>query len=246
MRVVFLSIVVSFLFVNNVQSQRIELGKEVLEYLADDKLEGRAPGTEGDKLARKFISKKFYDMWGGRFSFGYEQPFSLEVGRSVNANTALTVGEHVATLNADFSPVVMSAEGKVEANLYYAGSGFSEGIEAAENNWVLVYLDESGNKMSVFRQIIDMSITARDAGVAGLLFASKENLSSGGEFLPFTYNRAIISLDIPIVQISREFLHKIVSGKRLSLRKLRKRSSGKINEKLGDISVSSTIQLDRD
>ncbi|MFO7862806.1 MAG: M20/M25/M40 family metallo-hydrolase, partial [Salinivirgaceae bacterium] len=49
-----------------------------------------------------------------------------------------------------------------------------------------------------------------------------------------------------IVQISREFLHKIVSSKGLSLRKLRKRSSEKINEKLGGISVSNTIQFDRD
>ncbi|MDA3866167.1 MAG: M28 family peptidase [Salinivirgaceae bacterium] len=246
MRVLFLSILVSIFFGSYVQAQRIELGKEVLEYLADDKLEGRSPGTEGDKLARKFMAKKFYDMWGGRFSFGYEQPFSLEIARSINSNTALTVGDHVATLNTDFLPVVMSAEVKVEANLYYAGNGLSDETEAAKNKWVLVYLTESGNKMSVFREIIDMSISARDAGAAGVLFASKNDLSSVSEFLSFAYNRSIISLDIPIIQISREFLLEVVSGKRLSLRKLRKNSLEIINKKLGDVPVSGTIQFDRD
>ena len=36
--------------------------KNDVMYLSDDKLEGRKTGTDGEKLAAKFISERFYEL----------------------------------------------------------------------------------------------------------------------------------------------------------------------------------------
>src|SRR6056297_910051 len=104
----------------NIFAQNIETGKEVLEYLAADEQKGRFPGTPEDKAIQKFLDKKFYKGWMGKFSFGYIQPFTIQTVISVNKSTSLQMGDEVAAPD-DFQPFVFSAETSEVGQIVYAG-----------------------------------------------------------------------------------------------------------------------------
>ncbi|TVR14033.1 MAG: M28 family peptidase [Balneolaceae bacterium] len=48
-----------------------------IEFLASDELEGRFPGTEGNRIAREFIAERFHTLGLSMFGDTFEQPFSF-------------------------------------------------------------------------------------------------------------------------------------------------------------------------
>ena len=242
MRYFIITLLVFCAFVN-VQAQNIATGKKVLEYLASDKLEGRAPGTKGGELARDYIDQWFYDNWFGKFSFGYQQKFDVHTDIKIDKATALSVNGIPATINEDYQPLVFSGETNGDNKLVYAGTHLNNDKKDFKGKWVLIYLND--DETASFRTIMNEIMTARDDKAAGVLFASKEDLTSDGEFLPFRFSRTAVSLDIPVIQISRNYLQEILLAKKLSLRKLRKLSVEKVNHNLGDISIHATVKFER-
>lgn len=226
----------------NVQAQNIATGKKVLEYLASDKLEGRAPGTNGGKLARKYIDQWFYDNWFGKFSFGYQQKFDVHTDIKIDNATALKINGISATINEDFLPLVFSAEANGDNKLVYGGTQLNDDTKDFDGKFVLIYLSE--DETPSFRIIMNEIMNARDHKAAGVVLASKEDLTDDNEFFPFRFSRSAVSLDIPVIQISRNYLQRILLIKDLSLRKLRKYSREKVNSKLGDVSIETTVKFE--
>jgi aminopeptidase YwaD len=226
----------------DLQSQNIETGKKVLEYLASDKLEGRAPGTKGDKLARDFIDQWFFDNRLGKFSFGFQQEFDIHTDVKIDKATSLSINGIEAVIEEDFLPYVFSAEVDVEMPIVYGGTHLNSESPNFDGKWVLVYL--SDDEKPSFRTIMNEVMTAREHKAAGIVLASQKDLTSDNEFLPFKFSQTAVTLDIPVVQISREYLQRILLVKDLSLRKLRKFDSEKINRKLAGISIDATIKLE--
>lgn len=88
--------------------------KTTVFYLADDKLEGRRTGSEGEKMAAGFIIEKF--KAAGLKPRGdngtYLQIFPVHEGRTIFEDTYLRLGDdHIDS--AGFFPLTFSAEGKV-------------------------------------------------------------------------------------------------------------------------------------
>lgn len=48
-----------------------------IEFLASDELEGRFPGTEGNRIAREFIADRFQTHGLSMFGYTFEQPFNF-------------------------------------------------------------------------------------------------------------------------------------------------------------------------
>ena len=87
-----------------------------IRYLADDKLEGRRAGTAGEKLAREYISNEFKNIGLiPRGTDGYYQPFDINDGRQVNANTYFIINGNDLKKENDFFPLVFSSNSSIEA-----------------------------------------------------------------------------------------------------------------------------------
>jgi aminopeptidase YwaD len=85
-------------------------------YLADDKLEGRRAGSQGEKLAREYIAKNFKQT--GLIPKGtdnYFQPFEINDGKQYTNGSYFIVNNNTLSTD-DFFPFPFSAEKKVEAS----------------------------------------------------------------------------------------------------------------------------------
>src|SRR5687768_11703936 len=91
-----------FLFISACTSQRqttqqqgtqvIANLKSHIEYLADDRLEGRRAGTEGERIAREYIAGQFKAAgFEPRGTNDYLQAFDINDGKEVRENTWLSI-----------------------------------------------------------------------------------------------------------------------------------------------------------
>lgn len=91
------------------------LGNHVV-YLADDKLEGRRAGSEGEKLAAAYIIKHFTDAGvKPKGNEGYLQSFPIYEGKQIGAATSLSIDNVELQQGVDYFPFPFSPDSKVEA-----------------------------------------------------------------------------------------------------------------------------------
>lgn len=88
-----------------------------VEFLADDKLQGRRAGTSGEQLAMEYISSQFEKAGlepkgtGG----GWFQRFEIYDGKQVNAASHLIINGHDLELHKEYFPLAFSPDGHAEA-----------------------------------------------------------------------------------------------------------------------------------
>ncbi|MBX9734033.1 MAG: M28 family peptidase [Chitinophagaceae bacterium] len=86
-----------------------------VQFLADDKLEGRRTGTKGEQLAMEYIISQYKQLGllpaGAN---GYVQEFEINEGKQVAANSYLTVDGKQLVLNEDYIPLAFSKEGNIK------------------------------------------------------------------------------------------------------------------------------------
>ncbi len=89
-----------------------------INYLADDKLEGRRTGTPGEKLAYEYISIQFAQAGltakGGNGT--YLQQFNIAEGKQIDPATRLSFNGETLVLEKDFFPLAYSANAKTETS----------------------------------------------------------------------------------------------------------------------------------
>jgi len=90
--------------------------KTSVNYLADDKLEGRRTGTAGEKLAYEFISAAFKKTGlapkGDNNSF--IQAFEVNEGKELKEDNSLNIPGAKMILNEDYFPMPFSAIGTAD------------------------------------------------------------------------------------------------------------------------------------
>lgn len=87
-----------------------------ISYLADDKLEGRRAGTNGEKLAREYISNQFQQAGlqpKGDNNTWY-QAFEINEGKQVNNTTFFFINNHELKLHEEFFPLAGSPNSSLE------------------------------------------------------------------------------------------------------------------------------------
>ena len=83
-----------------------------VSFLADDKLEGRRTGTEGEKLAYEYISNEF-EMAGLKAKGDkgtYIQAFEVNEGKQIDPSTHLTINGTSLLIDKDYYPFAFSAK----------------------------------------------------------------------------------------------------------------------------------------
>jgi len=74
-----------------------------IQYLADDKLEGRRTGTNGEKLAMEYISGQFKTIaLIPKGTDGYYQPFDVIDGKQMNPSTYFIINDNKLEAGKDF------------------------------------------------------------------------------------------------------------------------------------------------
>ena len=87
-----------------------------VHYLADDKLQGRRAGTEGEELAMTYISDQFKQIGlRPKGTEGYYQAFDINEGKQINAGTHFIINDHELKLNEEYFPFVFSPNASIEA-----------------------------------------------------------------------------------------------------------------------------------
>lgn len=136
MRLILLTVFVLFYWSSNAQYLPALAQKKLekhVKYLASDKLEGRSPGTNGEKLAADYISAQFkkIGLEPAGTNNGWFQEFEFVEDAFASDKTSLKIHNTVFKLNEDFWPLSASANGSVTAECIY----LKFGITSPENNY---------------------------------------------------------------------------------------------------------------
>lgn len=114
--------------------------RAAVKYLADDKLEGRGPGTEGDRMAAKYLAEKFaeYGLAPAGDSGSWYQKVPLYAVKTVPDKTTFQLvpraGDPITLrYGADF--VVNNQTGALTADIDAPIVFVGYGIRAPEYNW---------------------------------------------------------------------------------------------------------------
>lgn len=90
--------------------------QKYVQYLADDKLEGRRTGTKGELLAGEYIVAQYKQLGllpAG--SNGYIQEFEINEGKQILDNSFLKLDGKLLELNEDYIPLAFSKGGSIKS-----------------------------------------------------------------------------------------------------------------------------------
>jgi hypothetical protein len=183
--------------------------KQHIYYLADDKLEGRRAGSNGEKLAMEYISEQFRTI--GLLPKGtdtFYQPFDINEGKQVNEGTYLKIGATTLEEGKDYFPFPFSANKKVEANPAIA-------IQEADMPWFIdlaEVLDENkaNPHFDLNEYIRTNSKKATDRGATAVILYNSSALNDNLAFNPKDKSEQLL---VPVVYIVKDASNKYFKDK---------------------------------
>ncbi|MCC6286854.1 MAG: M20/M25/M40 family metallo-hydrolase [Chitinophagaceae bacterium] len=172
-----------------------------VHYLADDKLEGRRAGTDGEKQAASYISEQFkiIEIAPKGDKGSYLQAFDIQDGKKINAGTLFMVNGKEMNTGVDyfpfpFSPNASVAETPVAISLSERGAPWFKDIEAAvEENKDNPHFDMSD-------YIKKEAKIASDKGASALIVYNSGTIDDG---IAFDKKDKSELLSIPIIYLAK-------------------------------------------
>lgn len=162
------------------------LRKEI-KYLSSDDLQGRLTGSPGDSLAALFIKNKLESYGLKPLKGDGFQRFKVPQSTIPGKDNFLSVDSKAYVSGTDFMPMGFSSNAGLNADVVFAGYGFSINEDSLKWNdykdidvkgkWVLILRSdpESDNIRSPFTRYSsdrDKALMAKDMGAAGVLLVS--------------------------------------------------------------------------
>ena len=197
-----------------------------IKYLADDKLEGRAPGTPGIELAAEYIAKQF--QAAGLKPAGDDgtwfQSFEVRRGKKVvDAEAALEIDglDRKWAVHKDWTPLSSSATEEVEGPLAFAGYGIEADLHEyndyagfdATNKLLLIFrfepqsddpnADFGGREPSIYSEFRKKAVTAAQHGAKALLIVNPRREGLEDKLSDFDEELSHQTFDLPMVHVSR-------------------------------------------
>ncbi|MFT5829414.1 MAG: hypothetical protein ACI9AB_002385, partial [Urechidicola sp.] len=93
-------------------------------FLSDDKLEGRATGSEGEAIALKYIAE-YFEVYGlsPKGERGFSQAFDFTLGKKAGITNAMKVNNNTMEILKDYFPMTYSGNGAIHGELLDLGFG---------------------------------------------------------------------------------------------------------------------------
>jgi hypothetical protein len=194
-------------------TQTLDNLKAHIQYLADDKLEGRRTGTKGEELAMEYIIDQFKKI--GLIPKGTEsfpQSFPVNDGKQIDGVTELIINGNRLEVKKDFFPFSFCPDQKIEAlpsvALQEVGMPWffdlKETLETNKNN---PHFDLVNFIQTNYKGI-------KDRGAIAMIFY---NTSSIDDKLAFDPKDKSDKLEIPAVYVSKDVAKKYFSDKSATL-----------------------------
>lgn len=186
-------------------------------YLADDALEGRGTGSQGEKLAQSYIAQRFVEYGIAPFgNNGFLQAFDFHLGKKTSGENSLAINGNALVYEKEFYPLVYSANGNLDAKLINVGFGIDAGElyndyknKAKLEGKVFVINMSSPDGIHPHSKYKDYSDyktkvqTAVKYGAAGIVFYNEDKHLDNPSF---DLNINVQDEAIPIVFIQKEFV----------------------------------------
>ncbi|MBL7752654.1 MAG: M20/M25/M40 family metallo-hydrolase [Chitinophagaceae bacterium] len=168
-------------------------------FLADDKLEGRRAGTEGEKKAMDYISGQFQKIGiQPKGTEGYFQPFEIYDGKTIDPATHLILNGHDLKAGKDFYPLAFSANGSVEA--FPAISLKEENTPWFVNVADILEDNEENPHFDLVTFLRDMAVDYKKMGATAMILY---NIAGKEDNLVFNAKDRSELAPIPIVYITK-------------------------------------------
>lgn len=168
-------------------------------FLADDKLEGRRAGTEGEKKAMDYISGQFQKIGiQPKGTEGYFQPFEIYDGKTIDPATHLILNGHDLKAGKDFYPLAFSANGSVEA--FPAISLKEENTPWFVNVGDILEDNEENPHFDLITFLRDMAVDYKKMGATAMILY---NIAGKEDNLVFNAKDRSEVAPIPIVYITK-------------------------------------------
>jgi len=220
--------------------------RERVRYLASDELTGRGVDTPGIKLARDYIANEFarYGLRPGGDNGTYFQSFDAATGVAVKQPSTLALGgDPNLLLDQDWTPLGLSASGKAEGNVVFAGYGITAkdysyddyaGIDAkGKIVIVLRYEPPPKDEKSPFQKAPRYSIhatlrakanNAKDHGALALILVDLEPRSERGRNLISTRSSfSRLENGVIAAQVKAAVMEKWLQSQGISLTELKEK-----------------------
>ncbi|RLD68417.1 MAG: hypothetical protein DRI95_03130 [Bacteroidetes bacterium] len=227
-------LIISIIFPALSQKKNAEITKkelkEYISFLASDSLKGRKPGTPEGVVAANYIGDYFKKLGYKPFGKSYYQYFDVVTEVIAGKDNYLKVGDYNAVVGKDYTPLNYSADGKVDAEVIFAGFGFDIDEDSLKWNdyanidvkgkWVLVLradpeLDNPDSKFIPYVNERSKVLTAKEKGASGIIFVTGVQFDKRDQLLKLAADQTESNLGIPALHVKRTVANKILakSGK---------------------------------
>ncbi len=181
--------------------------KTHITFLADDKLEGRRAGSNGEKLAMEYIGEQFKIIGlAPKGSDGYYQPFEINEGKQIGDATLFSINDTTLKPGEEFFPFLFSAEKKVEASPAIA-------LQEPEMPWFFDLKDalddnKSNPHFDLVEYIKNNSKKAKERGATAIILFNTGDEDDKLAFNPRDHSE---KLSIPIIYVTKEAAKKYLN-----------------------------------
>ncbi|MFN5308663.1 MAG: M28 family peptidase [Candidatus Kapaibacterium sp.] len=214
-----------------------------VKYLASDELQGRGSGTEGNRLAGKYIADFFKNNGIPPLSADYFQKFMVPTGYVIKPETKAkffvkVIPQGVAPesvkpvamswkAGTDYTPLALSDNGTVSGEIAFVGYGISNpaagyddyaGIDV-KGKIVIIIRGTPEKKVDPHSKFAEHSAlrtkvtVARDKGAAAILFVSQPS-DSADQLMPLKHETAMGTSGIKALHCTRTIIDKIFPRER--------------------------------
>ena len=184
-----------------------------IQYLADDKLEGRRTGTPGELIAMNYIADQF-KLIGlqPRGSEGYFQSFDINEGKQINSTTHFSINNQELKAIEDFFPFTYSPNISIEAFPAIA-------LQEPDMPWFINLretLEENKNNsnFNLDDWIYDQATELKKRGASALIFYNNSDIEDN---LKFDGKNKSEPVKIPVIYIKKEAAKKYLSDSTASV-----------------------------
>ena len=202
--------------------------------LAGEAFEGRLTGTDGERLATRYVADVFQSL--GLAPAGddgtYFQRFPFVAGVSLGSKNQLSAAGGQYEVDEDWRPLAFSQTGEFEgAGVVFAGYGLHAPARDTfeeydsyvhldvKDKWVLAYRfypedigDEQRRHLTRYAGLRYKAMIARDNGAKGLLVVNGPAAETKDDLVKLAFDASLSGTSIPAISISNALAQKLLDA----------------------------------
>jgi aminopeptidase YwaD len=234
----------SFLFSQKGQQENL---KKHISILASDSMQGRKPGLDGDKMAAEYIRQELKNLnisLLGEDGFSY---FNVVTSVKAGEKNKFSFMNKEYVLGVDYTPITISKNDALHANIYFAGYGFDIDTDSLKwsdypssfhvnRMWVIVIRgvpdpNNPNSKYAPYASDWAKIAKARDKGAKGIILVSPKNLEPKDELMPLYVDQQAGTSAIPVINIRRAVANEMLWNYGIDIEAFEKASAQKMENK---------------